>query len=310
MVENIAVVAVAVFLVLYGTRDLVKLLSLQKRRRIIRATPTTPVGKVEKGFVELKGQALPIKSDLLLTSPISGAKCLFWRYEIQRQRYSGRTGLVWETIKEDQLGESFVMRDNSGAAVINLHEVEIDLVRDRTEHISPGQVLLPEVQRFFRVVGFDFASGPTKGPAADAAPAQSGDAGKPAPSTGKPPLAFAPDGHCPGPSLASLEAGRACRTESQGLVRVIESYLLPGDGIYVHGYASPTEPEVLLEDATKARVTIAANPESPAFFISDKTEPMLLHELEEESRVLFLWLVGLFGLAALLLAVVISGRQR
>lgn len=293
MYQQLAVVLLVALLALCGIRDVIKLLRLRRRYRIILDTPTSRISDVREGFVELKGRVKPLKT---LVSPISGETCVFWRYEIQEPHFSPRSGSRWRTLRSDERCEDFLLEDDSGVVLVKAAGAVIGLAKDRVEEPRAGGLFSADVRRFFAVVGFD----PSKEGIAMPRTGTSQEARRPAAEE-----TAASAFEKAEVALARLERPPA---EDTKYLRVVEYYLAPGDCIYLHGHAAPvtdTAPHAAAEEPLTPRIVVAANPASPAFFISDRPEPQILRELTEESRALLLWLVGIYGLAALLLATVV-----
>ena len=116
-------------LCLGSTYRFFKLLHL---KRLISDTPTSKLRSVSAGFVEVTGR---IHGDRLFVSPISGARCVCFRYEKQR-RIKTQDGYKWRTV---EIGEAFpqtcFLDDETGVISMNLRNARLMLTtKYRADH--------------------------------------------------------------------------------------------------------------------------------------------------------------------------------
>jgi hypothetical protein len=84
--------------------------------RLIVDTPTARIRSAPQGYVELQGQAHPLHE--LLSARLSGAPCVWYRYQIQERRRGGRHS-TWVTIEQGDAGRAFILDDGSGRCLVD-----------------------------------------------------------------------------------------------------------------------------------------------------------------------------------------------
>ncbi len=95
-------------------------LSALGRLRAIRDTPTSKVASAAQGYVELIGRGHPL-GDPPLLSKLSLLPCLWYRYKIERSNSKNK----WEVVDSGETSDSFMLRDDTGACVIDPEQAEI-----------------------------------------------------------------------------------------------------------------------------------------------------------------------------------------
>ena len=95
-------------------------LSALSRLRAIRDTPTSKVASAAQGYVELVGRGQPF-GDPPLLSKLSQLPCLWYRYKIERRDSENK----WETVDSGETCDSFMLRDDTGACVVDPEQAEI-----------------------------------------------------------------------------------------------------------------------------------------------------------------------------------------
>ena len=97
----IAVVVVILGLTFYYSKN-------AKIKRKLRKTPIVPIYNFKQGqFGRIVGKAQAINH--VLTAPISGRKCLYYKVEVQKKVSSGKSS-HWKTIITEELGTDFYIR--------------------------------------------------------------------------------------------------------------------------------------------------------------------------------------------------------
>jgi hypothetical protein len=86
------------------------------RLRLIHDTPTARVRSAPQGYVELIGQARPLRS--LVAAKLTGIPCCWYRWRIERRRRSGRSQ-HWETVEHGELERPFLLDDGTGECVVD-----------------------------------------------------------------------------------------------------------------------------------------------------------------------------------------------
>ncbi len=91
------------------------------RARLIENMATSRVRSAAQGYVELEGFARLLPGPEI-RSPLSGARCCWWRYRIERRETvwrNGRRSSDWRTIESGTSDELFVLADATGACVVD-----------------------------------------------------------------------------------------------------------------------------------------------------------------------------------------------
>jgi hypothetical protein len=105
----------------------------------ISNTPTSKVRSAAVGLVELFGKA---KMDKDMDSPISKAKCIYWRV-LGEYYYQARKSSGWRTIYNKASSIPFYLEDDTGKMLVDPKDGEIDIPQDfRSEgHLSDMKIL-------------------------------------------------------------------------------------------------------------------------------------------------------------------------
>lgn len=84
--------------------------------RLIHDTPTAAVRSAPQGYVELIGQARPLRA--LVPARLTGIPCCWYRWRIEQQRSSGRSR-KWVVIERGESEAPFVLDDGTGRCVVD-----------------------------------------------------------------------------------------------------------------------------------------------------------------------------------------------
>lgn len=95
-------------------------LSVLKRLRAVRGTPTSRIASAAQGYVELKGNGRPYGGTPFI-SQLSRLPCLWHRYQIQQKNGQGE----WRTIESGESSQPFLLDDGSGVCIIDPSGAEI-----------------------------------------------------------------------------------------------------------------------------------------------------------------------------------------
>lgn len=98
------------------------------KARLIENTPTSRIRSAAQGYVELEGFARLLPGPEI-RSPLSGARCCWWRYRIERQettRRGGRNTTHWRTIESGTSDELFLLADATGECVVDPAGADVD----------------------------------------------------------------------------------------------------------------------------------------------------------------------------------------
>ena len=93
-----------------------------RRLRLIEDTPTAKVRSMALGRVELQGRA---QARTEREAPLTGLPCVFFRYEIEEERRSGRHR-SWATIaRGDSNAQGFYLADETGRVLVDPSGAEL-----------------------------------------------------------------------------------------------------------------------------------------------------------------------------------------
>ncbi len=124
-----------------------------KKARLIENTPTSRIRSAAQGYVELEGDARLLPGPDIL-SPLSGQRCCWWQYQVERQETVVRNGKrtsEWHTIESDVSDSLFLLVDQTGECVVDPQGANVDPSLRRQWRGStqrPQQV--PEKSSFFQ----------------------------------------------------------------------------------------------------------------------------------------------------------------
>lgn len=122
-----------------------------RRKRLIENTPTSTVRSLAMGLSEVCGEALPYKGNIL-KSPFSGKDCLYFRFEVEEYRRSGKHSR-WVTIKKGLNAVLFNLKDDTGEVVVDPKDAEIDIPIDFTIEPGSGKTAPPSLTEFMNQEG-------------------------------------------------------------------------------------------------------------------------------------------------------------
>jgi len=94
--------------------------SALRRLRAVRDTPTSKIASAAQGYVELIGRGQQF-GELPLLGKLTQLPCLWYRYKVER-RDSDKD---WQIEDSGESGDSFLLRDESGACVVDPEHAEI-----------------------------------------------------------------------------------------------------------------------------------------------------------------------------------------
>lgn len=100
-----------------------------QRKRLMQNTPTSKVEAVALGLAELCGRAVPHES---LTSPIEQLPCVYWRYQVEELRSTGKSS-HWATIDSGERRVPFYLEDDTGKILVVPVQATIDIPKDLCE---------------------------------------------------------------------------------------------------------------------------------------------------------------------------------
>jgi len=111
-------------------------------KRMIENIPTSKARSVAMGLAEVYGTVVAIKT---LRSPFSGKDCVYYRYQIEELRNTGKSS-SWVTIRKEEESTPFRLKDETGEIAVDCTGASVDISHDfRFEsgvgHDPPSQVL-------------------------------------------------------------------------------------------------------------------------------------------------------------------------
>ncbi|NIR58960.1 MAG: hypothetical protein GWO02_05285 [Gammaproteobacteria bacterium] len=94
-----------------------------RRARIIEDTPTARVRSAPQGYVELRGRAVA-DGGFVVTAPLTGKECLWYRYKVERRSGSGKRGR-WRTVRSGTSDSPFCFEDDTGRCLVDPEGAEV-----------------------------------------------------------------------------------------------------------------------------------------------------------------------------------------
>ncbi len=96
-----------------------------KKYRLIADLSTSKARSMAAGFVELHGKVKPIKT---LVSPVSKAKCVYYKVEHQIRRKGG-----WHTTNVEKEFQNFYVEDETGKIEVDPRQADMDIPKDNVK---------------------------------------------------------------------------------------------------------------------------------------------------------------------------------
>ncbi len=144
---GITFMAIMGFMFLAGVAMIANGLNDLKLRRLVRDTPTSDIGSMASGDVEVKGTAKKMEDEF--EAPFSGRRCLYYYYKVEEYVYQGKYS-SWEEIASGSKRRPFALDDGTGAAAVDpsnaYFETELDLVAATGSQEQPPE----RIQSFIR----------------------------------------------------------------------------------------------------------------------------------------------------------------
>lgn len=120
------------------------------RLRLVVDTPTARLRSVPEGYVELRGRARPQRA--LVTTPLSGTQCVWYRYRVEERRQSGRNS-SWVTVQRGDAGRPFLLDDGTGHCLVDPTGALVrcrDLQVWEERRVNPGLIGLLGAHKRYR----------------------------------------------------------------------------------------------------------------------------------------------------------------
>ena len=105
----------------------------RRTRDLMSATETSPIGQLAEGPAEVRGRT--VTSEEPLTSPWRQQKCVHYCFHVEEQRSStdskGNTTHHWATYIKDEQTLPFLVKDDTGQAVVDSSKIKFVVEKDR-----------------------------------------------------------------------------------------------------------------------------------------------------------------------------------
>jgi len=105
----------------------------RRTRDLMRTIETSPIGQLSEGPAEIRG--LTATSEAPLTSPWRQQKCVHYCFHVEQRRSrtnnKGNTTHHWVTYIKDEQTLPFLVKDDTGQAVIDSSKIKLVLEKDR-----------------------------------------------------------------------------------------------------------------------------------------------------------------------------------
>lgn len=94
-----------------------------RRARLVADTPTARLRSAPQGYVEVEARGLG-DAELLLSAPLTGRPCLWYRYKIEKRVQSGKNS-HWRTLHKEESQAPIPVADDGGSALVDPSGAEI-----------------------------------------------------------------------------------------------------------------------------------------------------------------------------------------
>ena len=118
-----------------------------KRYRLIQDMPTSKMRSVAMGFVEVKGNVKQL--DDVLTAPMSGDTCVYYKYTVEKSHVEGRGQRRWDVIADGEDSIPFVLEDETASVVVDPKDAMIEVDDDFRIETSTDDPTLPDSLKTF-----------------------------------------------------------------------------------------------------------------------------------------------------------------
>lgn len=103
-----------------------------RHSRTIHDLPTSKIRSAHQGHVELEGVGRII--DIEIHSPLSGTKCIWWRYQVEEKETDSEGKTRWRTVEEFISEEPFWIEDDTGRCKVIPIGAEVVPAQTRTRY--------------------------------------------------------------------------------------------------------------------------------------------------------------------------------
>jgi hypothetical protein len=115
-------------------------------KRMIENIPTSKVRSIAMGLVEVYGEVVPLK---LLKSPFTGKGCVYYRYQIEELRSTGKSS-HWATIRKEESCTPFRLKDETGEILVDCTGANVETRYDTRFESRSGKDPPSQVVSFLR----------------------------------------------------------------------------------------------------------------------------------------------------------------
>ena len=95
-----------------------------KFARLLEDTPTASVHGAAQGYLELIGTSETMEGPRI-TGPLTGVPCVWWTYRIEEEQKGAKGERHWRTTEKGTSDELFLLRDATGACIIDPEGAEV-----------------------------------------------------------------------------------------------------------------------------------------------------------------------------------------
>lgn len=118
------------------------------RARIIEDTPTAKVRSAHQGYVELEGQARSLPDQPVL-APLTKTACVWYRFKIEREKHSSRSGSHWSEVESGRSETPFIFNDETGECLVDPRRAEVTPVLKKVWYGTSKWPGIQDRQGFF-----------------------------------------------------------------------------------------------------------------------------------------------------------------
>ncbi len=126
-VQTMALLHFAIFAVVFGTLTLYFFYLIWRnfhRARVIEDTPTALVRSAPQGYIELEGAGRSLLEQPI-TSPLTKTSCVWYRFKIEKEKHSSRSGSNWSDVESGSSETPFLFYDSTGECLVDPRKAEV-----------------------------------------------------------------------------------------------------------------------------------------------------------------------------------------
>ncbi len=110
----------------------------RRKAKRMRDIPTSKIGEITDGYREIKGRVAAADRAKMLTAPLSGKRCVYYKFKVSQASEGDGT------VISDVRGAVCCVDDDTGVASIDLKGAELVLDFDRIEASGTGRTNRPD----------------------------------------------------------------------------------------------------------------------------------------------------------------------